>query len=268
MKHHQDIVIIGHGSIAQYVVEQILLEPKMRILALISRKTSSQRAKQYADGRFMIRHAIKEVSPTPDLVVDCAGHGGLIAHGCDVLERGINVVSISTGAMTAPGLAEKLERSAKAGGASVKFLSGAVGGIDALLAAKVGGLTEVRYVGRKPPLGWLGSRAQEACDLRNLVKPFEHFSGTARDAARLYPANANVAATLALASTGLDHVSVKLIADPAISKNIHEIEAKGTFGELAFKIAGNPLPNNPKSSALAAMSIVRELKQYVSPMRF
>lgn len=98
----------------------------------------------------------------------------------------------------------------------------------------------------------------------NLEKPFEHFSGTAREAALLYPKNANVAATIAVASIGLDKVLVKLIADPGVDKNIHEIEANGSFGRLSVRIEGNHMPGNPKSSALAAMSIVGELKRRIS----
>ncbi len=262
------IAVIGQGSIARYVVEQMIDESPIRILALIARKSSLQKAQEFADGRFPVYTAIQEVVPKPDMAVDCAGHSGLIEHGPVALGAGINVISISTGALATPELAEKLEDSARAGRSWIRFLSGAVGGIDSLLAASIGGMKKVRYIGRKPPLGWSGSRAEQSCDLENLQEPLVHFSGTAREAARLYPANANVAATIALASTGLDHVSVELIADPGVSRNIHEIEASGAFGDLKFHIEGNPLATNPKSSALAAMSIVRELKQRANPVRF
>ena len=262
------IGILGHGPIARYVIEQVFHDPLIRVIAVISRESSLQRAQEFANGRFPVHTAIKEMIPKPDLVVDCAGHAGLTEHGPAALEAGIDVISISTGALATVELPGKLEKSARTGGSSIRFLSGAVGGIDSLLAARIGGITEVRYIGRKPPPGWLGSHAEQSCDLDNLEEPFVHFSGTAREAARLYPANANVAATIALASTGLDSVSVELIADPGVSRNIHEIEASGVFGDFKFRIEGNPLADNPKSSALAAMSIVRELRQQVSPVRF
>jgi len=268
MKKQLNIAILGHGPIARYVIEQVIDESPIRILALISRESSLHKAREFANNRFSVHTAIKEVIPKPDLVVDCAGHSGLTEHGPSALETGINVISISTGALAAPELLGKLETSARTGGAKIKFLSGAVGGIDSLLAASVGGIEEVRYIGRKPPLGWSGSRAEQSCDLKSLEEPFVHFSGTAREAARLYPANANVAAAIALASKGLDDVSVELIADPGVSRNIHEIQASGTFGDLKFRVEGNPLSTNPKSSALAAMSIVQELKQQASPVRF
>ncbi len=263
-----NIVIVGHGSIANYVVEQVLSGAGIRIAALICRKTSLPRADRFANGRFPVCTAVEELDSTPDLLVDCAGHPGLACHAPAALARGIDVLSISTGGLAQPDLARKLEASARLGGATIRFLPGAVGGIDALFAAGIGGYTKVRYTGRKPPLGWSGTPAERCCDLHSLDGPFEHFAGTARQAARLYPANANVAATVALATAGLDNVTVRLIADPGAEGNIHEIEAAGAFGSLQIRIEGNTLPENPKSSALAAMSIVNELRQRISPVRF
>ena len=62
---------------------------------------------------------------------------------------------------------------------------------------------------------------------------------------------------MALAGLGFEDTQVELIADPGITTNIHEIEAKGIFGSFTFQISGNALPDNPKSSALTAMSMVR-----------
>ncbi|MEM7302649.1 MAG: aspartate dehydrogenase [Pseudomonadota bacterium] len=264
MSQKLEIAVLGHGAIAGYVVDQVLNIPKISIAALLCRKGSQGRAEAFAVGRFPVYTSVGSLKSWPDLMVDCSGHSGLREHVPGALENGVDVISISTGALSDSGFAVKLEECARAGNASIRFLSGAVGGIDALTSGSVGDIASVTYTGRKSPLGWKGSPAEEKCDLGSLTEPFEHFRGTARQAARDYPKNANVAATIALASVGLDSVDVRLIADPYVDKNIHEIEASGEFGELFLRVQGNALPENPKSSALAAMSIVGELKRRIS----
>ncbi len=258
-----NIALVGHGAIASYVVDHVLPIYGVNIAALVCREASLSKATEFAARRFPVFTSVGLLDPKPDLLVDCAGHSGLSGHAPTALRNGIDVISISTGALADTDLAEELEASAKAGDSAIRFLSGAVGGIDALTSASAGEIVSVVYTGRKPPAGWVGSPAENKCDLSNLTEPFEHFAGSAREAARTYPKNANVAATIALASIGLDHVKVRLIADPSVNKNIHELDATGTFGNLSVRLEGNPLPGNPKSSALAAMSIVGELKQRI-----
>jgi aspartate dehydrogenase len=194
-----------------------------------------------------------------DLVVECAGHGAIEEHVIPALERGVPCLVASVGALSLPGVAERLEQAARRGRTQAQLLSGAIAGIDALAAARVGGLESVVYTGRKPPQAWKGTPAERECNLDALKAPYCIFDGTAEQAARLYPKNANVAATLSFAGLGLQRTRVQLYADPGVQENVHHVQATGAFGSLDITVRGKPLPANPKTSALTVYSIVRAL---------
>ncbi|MBL8689259.1 MAG: aspartate dehydrogenase [Rhodospirillaceae bacterium] len=199
----------------------------------------------------------------PPLVVECGGHGAVREHGAAVLLRGAELVVVSTGALADPTLFDALKNAAEKGCGRLSLVSGAVGGIDALAAAREGGLSKVVYTGRKPPAGWRGTAAEKVVDLDTIAAPTEVYRGNAGEAARRFPQNANVAATIALAGLGLDATEASLIADPSATGNIHRIEAEGAFGRFSLEFSGKTLPGNPKTSMMAALSVIRAVRNRI-----
>ena len=262
----QTIAIIGCGAIGEAVARYLDKEPNVVIDAAVIEPGTDERAREVFGPDVRTVYGVDELSSGADLAVDCAGHAALRQHGAAILSSGVDVVSVSSGALADPDLYDSLAAAARRGNAQLRVVSGAIGALDALSAASAGKLGNVTYRGRKPPRGWRGSAAADKIDLDVLSEAAVHFSGNARNAALEYPKNANVAASVALAGIGFDDTRVELIADPGIVRNVHEIVAEGDFGRFEFRIEGKSLPDNPRSSAITAMSVVREILNPTSPI--
>jgi aspartate dehydrogenase len=224
------IALIGQGAIGKWIFERLETKP------------------------LVIRRG--DALPKVNLVVEAAGHGALAQYGVAALEQGSDLIIASSGALADMTLWDRLQHAATR--SRIIIPAGAVAGIDALSAARGGGLTWVRYSSRKPPSN-LGDNLP--ADRETLL-----FQGNARDAALQFPKNANVAATIALAGIGFERTEVRIVADPTVTQNVHVLEARGDFGELSMRISGKPLPGNPKSSSLTAMSLLRCIENRELPI--
>jgi len=255
------VSMVGCGAIGQGVLELLKSDPDVCFDAVIVPEHAMDKAREAIAPLAPNARVVTRLSTDarPDLLVECAGHDALEEHVVPALEQGIDCLVVSVGALSEPGVAERLEAAARRGNAQMQLLSGAIGAIDALAAARVGGLDAVIYTGRKPPRAWKDTPAEQQFDLDALREPTVIFEGNARDAARLFPKNANVAATLSLAGLGLERTRVLLLADPTVDENIHHVEARGAFGGFELTMRGKPLAANPKTSALTVFSVVRAL---------
>ncbi len=256
------VSMIGCGAIGIGVMELLKSDPEVTFDLVIvpeAHMAAARAAVSTLAPQARVTDRLGEQDQHPDLLIECAGHQAIEEHIIPALQRGIPCMVVSIGALSAPGLVERLEAAARAGNTQVQLLSGAIGGIDALSAARVGGLDSVVYIGRKPPGAWKDTPADGPFDLDNLQTATVIFEGSAREAAQLYPKNANVAATLSLAGLGLDHTQVRLLADPGVTENVHHVEVKGAFGDFELTMRGKPLAANPKTSALTVFSVVRAL---------
>ncbi len=269
-----EVTLIGFGAIGKALVARLSAGTLVRVTHVVVRasrlaETQAQLdAMQRPENLSQPIFAVDQVPASATLVLECAGHAALGAHIIPALQRGCTCAVLSVGALAEPGLPEQLEAAARHGNTQVHVLSGAIGGIDALSAARLAGLAEVTYTGRKPPGAWAlqGAPANPAARSANGTAEVVILESTAREAARLYPKNANVAATVALAGLGLDATQVRLIADARVTDNVHEIHARGAFGEMKLEMRGKPLVDNPRTSALTVMSALRFLHNRASAL--
>lgn len=110
------------------------------------------------------------LADVPELVVECAGQMAVRQYGREILRAGIDLLVVSTGVFADDAFRLQAEAAASAGRAKLIVSSGAIGGIDVLGAARLSGLREVTYIGRKPPNAWLGTPAERLLDLTNLTE--------------------------------------------------------------------------------------------------
>jgi aspartate dehydrogenase len=201
-----------------------------------------------------------------DVVVEGAGHEAVRLYAVEVLRRGKDFLTISTGAFADDALLEEVQAAAREAGRRVLIPSGAIGGLDAVTAGAVGGLEEVSIVTRKPPRAWKGTVGEQQADLDSLTDPALLYSGPAREAAKLYPQNVNVQAALALAGIGMDRTRSEVYADPGVQYNTHEIVARGHFGEIRITISNIPSDESPKTGRITAMSMVKAIRNLTDPL--
>ncbi|MEG2048755.1 MAG: aspartate dehydrogenase, partial [Comamonas sp.] len=144
------LALVGCGAIGSEVLQRLPQLSGLRVDWVLARQPRPEVAAllaQHAPGAQLLP-ALPE-DARPDLLVECAGHSAIASHVLPALRRGIPCLVVSVGALSTPGLVEALVEAAQHGGTSVQLLPGAIGGIDALAAAREGGLEQVTYTGSK-----------------------------------------------------------------------------------------------------------------------
>ena len=251
------LAFIGFGAIGKEMLRCLEQRQQRGLLAaILARPERAAEAKRESGGDIPVVSSVAAVmAHEPDIVIEAAGHGAVRAYGCDVLVAGADLIVCSVGALADSSIARDLAEAAKGGGEPM-IASGAIAGVDGLLAARTCEPRSVTYTSVKAPDAWSGTPGEALIGTSAIRERTVFFEGSAREAAMQYPKNANVSATVAFAGIGLDRTRVRLAADPGIAGPLGIIEAEGAFGHFRFESLCLAAPANPKTSWITGHSLI------------
>lgn len=253
--------LIGYGAIGRELARALLADKAHRYrISLLTRSAGAD--PNGADDRLARVKDFLLLAPRPVVIIEAAGQQAVAEEVPRLLEAGIPVILASIGALADDVLRARLERIAEEHHASLILPPGAVGGLDYLRAAALTRPVEVRYTSRKPPAAWRDELAAKGLSDESVIDELVLFEGPARQAAALFPKNLNVAATLAVAGIGMDETRVRVVVDPRVSANSHEVDISSPLGRACFTFVNTPSPDNPKTSRIAAFSLYSAVRQF------
>ncbi|UNQ73888.1 aspartate dehydrogenase [Infirmifilum sp. NZ] len=249
------VAIIGCGAIGGVIARAVDQgSVRAELVALMDARPDACRelASRLERSRPAITSRLEDVlALNPDIVVEAASQEAVREYAKRILERS-DLLVLSVGALMEEQTLRELLEVARRSGRRIYVPAGAAGGLDVLKAYSQVGVSRLKLVTRKPAKS-LGAEVQG---------PTVVFRGRASEAVKAYPKSLNVAATLSLAA-GVE-AEVEVVADPSLSRNVHEVVAESPAGRVRVTLENVPSPENPKTSYLAALSAVRVLKEICS----
>lgn len=260
------VAIAGLGAIGMAVAEALDRGTPGCVLTAVSANDKEKAARRLSGFRRPVRVVdIDALEGLADVVVECAPAHLLPVIAAPFLCCGKSVIVLSAGALLSH---EDLVEQARRHGGQIIVPTGALIGLDAVAAAAEGKIHSVRMTTRKPVRGLLGAPflSERNIDIAKLDKPLRIFSGTAREAARGFPANLNVAVALSLAGIGPDRTMLDIWADPSLDRNMHQIEVDADSARFNMSIENIPT-DNPKTGRITALSVISYLRKLRAPLR-
>ena len=262
------IALAGLGAIGGAVARRVLADniPGIQLVAVSARDHEKARATlKTMNGGAVPIVGLADLAGMADLVIECAPAALMDEIAQPVLRAGKKLLVLSAGALLPR--PELLELAKKHGG-QIIVPSGALLGLDAVCAAAEGQIHSVQMTTRKPPKGLAGAPylVENRIQVDNVREPLRVFSGSARDAAKGFPANVNVAVALSLAGIGPDRTRIDIWADPGVTRNTHRIQVESDSARIDMTIENIP-SENPKTGRITALSVIAALRKIHAPLR-
>jgi aspartate dehydrogenase len=260
------VAIAGLGSIGTKVAEALDRGIDGLTLAAVSVQNPEKHQSWLGDlARTPAVLPIEALCDVADIVIECAPSKLLRSIVAPFVTSGKTAIVLSAGALLDN---EDLIELARQNGGQIVVPTGALIGLDAVTAAAVGTIHSVRMVTRKPVRGLAGAPyiVENNIDIHRITEPLRIFEGTAREAAKGFPANLNVAVALSLAGIGADRTTLEIWADPALTRNTHRIEVDSDSARFSMSIENIP-SENPKTGRITALSVIAYLRKLRASLR-
>jgi aspartate dehydrogenase len=258
--------IAGLGAVGLDVARRLLAGiPGLTLTAVaVCDVEKAKRALPQTGGAVAIC-SFAELSERCDVVVEGLPPALFREIGLPVIDKGRIFMPLSVAQLLQH---DDLVERAKQTGARIVVPTGALLGLDAVRAAAEGTIHSVTMVTRKPPAGLEGAPylVKNGISVTGLKEAKKVFEGTAREGARGFPANVNVAAALSLAGVGPDHTRLEIWADPGVTRNTHTIKVDADT--MRFEMTVENVPSeNPRTGRNVAPSTVAALRGLVSTLK-
>jgi len=260
------VAIAGFGAIGSVVASALDCGIDGMALTAVSARDVARAGRAMAGfARPVPVLPLARLGDVADIIVECAPAAVLRDIAEPALAQGRTLIVLSCGALLDN---FDLVDLARRHGGRILVPTGALLGLDAVQGAAQGAIESVHMTTRKPPGGLEGAPylLEHGISVTGLDGPRRVFAGTAREAAKGFPANVNVAAALALAGIGPDRTTIEIWADPGVDRNIHKIEVEADAVRLSMQIENVPSQENPKTGRLTPLSVIALLKKLSSPL--
>ena len=258
------VALLGCGAIGTQLASAIdsgKVHAKLERIYDVSRDASEALAARLSSAPQITENPHLLSYPPVDIVVEAASQDAVRETGLSVIQNRADLMVMSVGALLEGAVREVLEEACRQFGRCIYLPSGAIGGLDALAAAR-DETDSVSITTTKHPRSLRGAPhfAESRTNPDSITERTVLFRGSAEEAVRRFPANVNVAALVTMAA-GKD-AQVTVVADPEAGTNTHTIHAAGRFGSVRFTLENLPDPGNPKTSRLATLAAVETLRRY------
>ncbi len=261
------LAIAGLGAIGMEVASRVdagaIAGLRLRAVCARDREKAAGKLKDFSTVPEIV--GLAELADCADVIVECVPASLFLEVARPAIERGRIFIPLSVGVLLDHmDLVEQARRT----GARIIVPTGALLGLDAVKAVAEGDVKSIRMVTRKPPAGLKGAPylVEHGISVDGLIEAKKVFAGSAREAARGFPANVNVAAALALAGIGPERTEIEIWADPGITRNTHTITVEAEASNFSMTIENTPTEENPPTGKITALSVVATLRRLTEPL--